>query len=279
MAVDSGDRSTLGAALRTLRERMNPKLTVRAIAAEINISPANVSNFELDARLPPEEVLVRWLAVLGVSDDEGERLMSLRRMADGPGRLDAGIPSSGSPLIRLIEQEQIARHITEVSPLLIPGILQISDYARAILRRDPEVDARVTLRMGRRDILTRRNPVEFHALIDSEALVRPVAEPAVMLEQLRHLQVMAELPNIVIQLVSSTRSGYHPMLAGPFILVEYATAAPTVHLEHHRASATLWEPEDVRAYLDAAKMITDAAMSPEESSGLIAQLVNGMETA
>jgi transcriptional regulator with XRE-family HTH domain len=266
----------LAAGLRALRDRR--QLTTRALAELIGSSAANISNWERADRLVNEERLVQLLDALGANDDERERLLGLRRQAEGPGQLVSGTPSIGEQLARLIEHEQVARRITDVAPLLIPGLLQTSDYARATVAGLRDVDTRVALRVGRRDILTRtRQPVELVAFIDSEVLVRPIAPPEIIADQLRHLLKMAEYPNITIQLVASTTPKYTPLLAGPFILLEFATATPIVHLEHYRASAFLWEDQDIRGFVDAVEQIHDVAMSPAASLEVIAGIVSGME--
>lgn len=273
-----GAAHELGAGLRALRERAG--LTTRALGDLAKTNAANISNWENANRLPSEERLTQVLDALDASDDERERLSGLRRQAEGPpGQLTAGAPSIGVQLARLIEHEQVARRITDVAPLVIPGLLQTGDYARAMLTGLSDIDTRIALRVGRRDVLTRpENPAELVALISTEALIRPIAAPRVMAYQLKHLLAMAELPNVTIQLVSATTRGYTPMVAGPFILLEFATATPIVHLEHHQASAFLWQPGDVRGFETAAEKIHEVAMSPEDSSGLIAEIVHGMET-
>lgn len=267
----------LGAALREHRKAAG--LSLRALEKLVDMSNAKLSLWENGHRLPSLDDLGDVLDALGVAGDERERLLGMRREAEGPGLLLAGAPTIGAQLAKLIEQEQVARRITEVAPLLVPGLLQTADYARAILSEHPDTDTRVALRMGRREILTRsRQPVEFHALIDDEVLVRHIAPQPVMAEQLRHLLRMADLPNLTIQLVHSTQAGYTPMLAGPFILLEFDTAPPIVHLEHHSASASLWEEADVRSFGDAVEHITEVAMTPDRTSEVIEELVNGMET-
>jgi hypothetical protein len=181
-------------------------------------------------------------------------------------------------LTKLIEQEGAARRITEVAPLLVPGLLQTAGYAEAILGRYADVDVRVRLRRGRQEILTRtQNPVEFHALINLDVLAHHIATPDVMADQMRHLLTMSEQPNVTIQLVDSTDAGYSPMLAGPFMMLEFEAAPTVVHLEHHSASASLWEEADVASFTAAAKEIADAAMTPDRTSGVIEELLNGME--
>jgi len=249
------------------------------LADKIGASAANISNWERGERLPSEQRITQLLDALDAGDDERERLLGLRRQANGPGQLVSGAPSIGEQLARLIEHEQVARRITDIAPLLIPGLLQTSDYARATLSRLGDIETRVALRVGRKDVLTRtRNPADLVAYIDSEVLVRPIAPPHVMADQLHHLQKMSQLDNVTIRLVQSTTPHYTPMLAGPFILLEFASAAPIVHLEHYRASAFLWEEEDVRGFIAAAEEIHNVAMTPADTAEVIAEIVNGLET-
>jgi len=272
------DGRELGAALRKLREANG--LNTRTMAARVGVSNANISHWETGNRLVPLERLTTILDALSVTDEERDRLIGLRRRAGGPGQLVAGVPSIGEQLTRLIEYERTAKRITSVSPLVIPGLLQTGDYARHVLGEGPNTDTRVALRVGRREVLTRRRkPVEFLALIDSDVLVRPIAPPEVMFDQLEHLAQMAELPNVTVQLVPSTTPGYHPLLAGPFILLEFPTATPVVHLEHHRASAYLWEQQDVAAFVAAPNEIRLKAMSSDRSIEVIKEIAQGMEAA
>lgn len=276
MAVSKPTAEEIGDELQVLRKAAG--MTLRALEQRVGMSNAKISFWENGHRLPSLDDLVVVLDALSVTGDDRERLLAMRREAEGPGELMAGPTTIGAQLTKLIEQETAARRITEVAPLLVPGLLQTSDYALAILGRHADAAVRVRLRTGRREILTRsQDPVEFHALIDDEVLANPIAPPHVMIEQLRHILRMATLPNVTIQLVPR-RTGYTPMLDGPFILLEFATATPTVHLEHHSASATLWEEKDVSRFTAAVEEITNAAMTPDRTSEVIEELVHGMET-
>lgn len=267
----------LGAELRELREAQN--LGVRELARRAELTThARISQWENGQRLPDAEDLHKVLDQLGVNDDDRDRLIGMVREASGLGEAYSGMPGTGRVLTDLIEYERRATMITDVAPLVIPGLLQTSDYARAIIGQGPNVETRVALRSGRRDVLTRGNPVHLVTYIDSEVLVRPIAPQHVMVEQLRHLLSMAQRPNVTLQLVSSTRQGWHPMLAGPFELIEFPKAGPIVLLEHHRSSLFLWKKEDVQEFVAASAEIQKAAMTPAESAEAIAFIVNGTET-
>lgn len=271
MAVISGTAESreLGAELRRLRAGAG--LNTREMAERTGVSNANISFWETGKRLVPLERLTAYLDALSVTDDDRERVMGLRRKADGPGELTTGSTNIGKRLTRLIELERTATRITDVAPLLIPGLLQTGDYARAAIGANvPDIEMKVALRAGRRDVITRRrNPIEFLALIDSEVLTRPVGSPEVMADQLEHLVRMAELPNVTIQLVPSTTPGYHPTLAGPFILFEFLTADPIILLEHYRTSAFIWDRDSVAAYLSVPEEIRQVAMTPDQSLKLL----------
>lgn len=261
--------------------RLAAGLGVRQLARLANLtSHSRVSEQENGKTLLTTDELARVFDALKMPREERERLNGLVRSSKGPGQLNVGIPGINTTLAQLIDHEGRATRITDATLGLIPGLLQTSDYARAIMGDQPDSELRVTLRSGRRDILTRTpEPVELLALIDSEALVRPVASPRVIVEQLRHILHMAERPNITVQVVSSTVAGYHPLLAGSFELIEFAKATPIVLLDHQQSSVFLWDWDDVQRFVEDAELIrTKIAMTPARSAEVIAKIVQGMET-
>lgn len=278
MAVSKASLRELGAQLRQLREGAG--LSLRALADLVGFSNPKLSLWENGHRLPAVGDLEKVLTALDANTEDRERILGLRQDADdAPGEIAPGAPSIGPNLGQLIDYEERANRIMYWAPLLVPGLLQTPDYARAVMGDMPSAETRVKLRAGRQGILTRRrNACELHAIIDSEVLVRPVASSDVMIEQLHFLLDMARRPNITLQIVSSTRPGFHQGLTGPFELIEFPTAGPVVHLEHVSSSLTLWKEEDVSTFIDASGMIQKAAMTPAESAGVIEGIVNGMET-
>jgi hypothetical protein len=133
------------------------------------------------------------------------------------------------------------------------------------------------MRLGRRDILTRRNAVKFTALIGASALRQPIADPDVMIDQLQKVLEASKKTNITIQIMP-VDAGFHPGLLGPFALLRCVKANPIVHLEHYRSSAFIFEDEDVAAYIEAAQAVAEIAMSPAESARLIAEVIQETET-
>jgi len=263
----------LGADLKRLR--MAADHTLRSLADVVGFSDTKLSFWEQGSRLPAVGDLTTVLTVLGVEADERDRLLGLRQQAASPGELVAGSPTIGPQLAKFVDIEQTARRITEVSLAVLPGLLQTEAYARVVLGDEPDTGTRVKLRMNRQRVLTRDNPTEFHALIDDTALIRPIGSRAVMVEQWEHLIASAERPNITVQVIPSAAPGFSPYFAGTFILLEFATAPPIVHLEHFAASSSLWRTPDVSAYQAAIEDIQQRALSPDRSIEHLAKLIDG----
>lgn len=267
----------LGAEIVEARKRAG--LNQRQLAEKAGISThSRISEMESGKRLLPQDELERILEALAIPGADRERLLSKARAATGPGQLNTGVLAINSTLAQLIDLERSAVRIVNAAPLLVPGLLQTGDYARAVIGSESGSELMVKLRSGRQDILTRaRKPVELVALIDSEALVRPVVPPDMMLHQLRHIVAMANRPNVTVQVVSSTLTGYNPMLAGPFELIEPEKADKTVLLDHHSSSVFLWKRDDVDRFVAATEEIRKVAMTPTRSVEVISEIIKGME--
>lgn len=95
-------------------------------------------------------------------------------------------------------------------PIVIPGLVQNEDYARAVLRLGTPtpfgVDDQVTARLERQRVLERDDPPLFHAILDEAVISRPVGGPEIMREQLTRLVELSERPEVVIQVRKSRRS-------------------------------------------------------------------------
>lgn len=70
---------------------------------------------------------------------------------------------------------------------VVPGLLQTTDHARALIRQAGtipagEVEDRVSARLGRQSLFGREHPARFTFFIHEFALRLPVGGPAVMAE-------------------------------------------------------------------------------------------------
>jgi transcriptional regulator with XRE-family HTH domain len=238
---------------------------------------ATISYWEVGARVPTVEDVTPILDELGVVGAERDRIIDLTKSAKLTSNwLAPGFPGMSPALAGVLDCEVTATAIRQWSPSVIPGLLQTESYARAILDDASEAPL-VRMRMARQEILTKEDhPVTFEALIHECALRDVLASPQVQAEQLRHLLDVDKLENVTVRVVR-TGVGWHPGLVGAFILYDFADTPSIIHIEHYSSSAFLYEERDVTAFKSAARTVRGVAMSPEDSSGLIAEVIGDME--
>lgn len=244
------------------------------------MSHGTLSHWETGRRIPTPEDVASLLTAADITGDEKERVIELARHASEPNWLTVGMPGIPHQLAGAVECERSASSIAEWSPMGIPGLLQTADYARAISTASglssQEVEPRVMLRIGRREVITQRKPVRFLALIGEDALRDSIGTPEVMEEQRQYLLDLSARDNVTVQVVPP-RVGWHPGLAGPFVLYDFPDAPAVVHFEHYSSGAFVPDTDDVQAYRKAVDSIRQVAMSPTATAELIAKITNETE--
>jgi transcriptional regulator with XRE-family HTH domain len=127
---------------------------------------------------------------------------------------------------QLLQYEAEAQAIRYFSLVLIPGVLQTEEYARAVFDQMPNrlapetVDARMANRLRRRDrVLYSENPPQFLVLLDESVLHREVGGPHVMAEQLRVLLNLMRQTQVMVRIVPSAGATTLALL-GPFQIVD-----------------------------------------------------------
>ncbi|MGH7869380.1 MAG: helix-turn-helix domain-containing protein [Candidatus Dormibacteraceae bacterium] len=267
----------LGQALRQAREGRS--ISLRGLAELAGKPTGTLSRWETGVRSPSPEDVASLLAVLEIDGAVCDELLAMARGTDEPLWLATTLPEQHQQLAALLSFEREATSIADVSPLLIPGLCQTASYARSIMSLagvpDSDVDTRVAIRLGRRDVLQRQEPAQFTALIGETALQPVIGGPAVMLEQLRHLLWLASLSNVELRVIPA-RTGWHPGHEGPFILVQRPDEA-VVHLENRRSGLFLHRASDVALYQQAVRRVSDVALGPPDSAEVISQEIKRLD--
>ncbi|MEU5849849.1 helix-turn-helix domain-containing protein [Saccharopolyspora shandongensis] len=268
----------LGAELRQLRNGSGYKQ--EEVAKRLGLSKATMSRIENGTKAVAEADVSAILAILGVTGVDRSRLLKLAREQDQPGWWETGIPGLPKQLTGLLEFERDASLIRCLDMILMPGLLQTSDYARAVMRgsgvEPADIEARVAIRIGRQEILAKANGAAFWAFVDAGVLRRVVGGPRVMAEQLRHVVKIGKRRNVTIQVIPDEVAA-HPGLEGSFVLLEFPKARPIVHLEQRRLGAFLDEPADVADYANVLDTLQRVAMSSADSAKLIAARADELE--
>lgn len=221
-----------------------------------------------------------FLTAIRTAANERERILELARHVREPHWITVGLNGIPEQLAGVVECERLASSITEWSPGIIPGLLQVSGYARAVTEArgfsQQDIEVRGLVGAGRQQFLTGNDSVEFVAIISDTILTDPIAPPDVMREQLAHLLEMVNHPNIEIRIVPSG-IGWHPGRPGPFILYTFPGEMSVVYFEHLSSGAFIPTPHDVAEYNKAVDWLVRISTDSAESVRLINKLINEMD--
>ncbi len=270
-------RKRLGIELRRLRERA--ELTCEDVGQRLECSGTRISRMET-GRISVRPGDVReLLEVYGVSGAEADSLVQLAREARRKGwwhTYGRVLPSWFEAYIGL---ESEAVRLRDFQPLVMPGLLQTEDYARAVLRAAPhagssaEIDRQVALRMERQAILGQAIPPDLWVVLSESVLRVHVGGPAVMRAQLMRLAEVAERPNVTLQVLPFTTAA-HVQPISPFTMLEFTDGAdPTVvYLEHLTGSLFLDNEDEVRRYRVVFDHLRAEALGTGQTADLIARV-------
>jgi transcriptional regulator with XRE-family HTH domain len=187
-------------------------------------------------------------------------------------------------LLQLIGYESAAVINRNFEPLLIPGLLQTEEYARAVIRQLEErypaeqVDTLVEIRMRRQELLDRADPPLLFFILDEAVVRRLVGGAAVMRRQLRRLTEIADSPNVTIEVVPFS-AGAHPGIKGPFVVLEFPDAADddVLYLESARGDLISRDvPEEILAYREVFEQLRTMSLGPEGSLIYLAKMADEM---
>jgi len=171
-----------------------------------------------------------------------------------------------------VEAETKAATLFYWAPILVPGILQVESYARAILATEPEdtesPDVRLVGRMGRQQVLSRPQPPSVTVVMAEAVLHRGIGGPAVMYEQLTHLAEVSQRPKVMIQVIPA-EIGAHAGLAGPVSIADREGGPTVVHLDSFTAGQTTSAPEIVTRVRQMTDMLRCEALPRGASQELI----------
>jgi transcriptional regulator with XRE-family HTH domain len=202
-------------------------LSQEQLGQRVGYSAALVGKVETGERAPSPDFAERCDAALPESGGLFGRIHVLAR------RWDGGYPSW---FTGWIEAERRATSLRTWEPLLVPGLLQTDDYARALFvawrsaDTDGELDDLVNARMQRQAILERPKAAGLWAVLDEGVLHRRIGSAKVMQGQLAHLAGMAGRSRVSIQVVPAG-TGAHVGLLGAFAIAGFDDRPGIVYME------------------------------------------------
>jgi transcriptional regulator with XRE-family HTH domain len=268
MANDRDPRSDLGAWLgeELRRARLTAGYSSQdRLARELGFDRTVIAKAETGARPPSEDVAARLAELFpGLCNGLYMQLAGVARrtVAPVPGWFTDWLAREGE-----------ATSIRIWQPIIIPGLLQTADYARALFvgeRKsldDDALDELVTARLARRVILDKPEPPHLWVVLDEAVLHRLIATPKTMHDQLLHLADVAERPYVSIQVVPAN-VGAHAGLACAF-MIGSTDGAPDLLLVEAIEDQTIRDPDVVHKTAVAFDLVRGDALPRGASRDLI----------
>lgn len=270
-------RRRLGAELRRLRDSAGYKL--EEVAGMLGVAPSTLSRIET-GKAPTKSAYLSQLLELYQVTDAGQRQILVDMAREGHRKgwwaaYDDVLPSGLGVYVGL-EAEASGLRSYEIG--VVHGLLQTTDYARAILRASAprhtadQIERLVDLRMERQRRLDDNPPLDLWVIHDEAVIRRTVGGPVVMRHQLAHLLVAAGLPGVTLQVLPFD-TGAHAGHDGPFSIVAFhdRSDSEVVYVESTAGPIYLEKDREVRASAEVFDRLRAAALPPEASLDLISK--------
>jgi transcriptional regulator with XRE-family HTH domain len=170
-----------------------------ALAVALGFDRSTITKAENGGRPPTDDVFIKWCDACAVSEELREVLSGLLVVAR---RTDGPVPAWFRDYLEA-EREALTLRIWQ--PLIIPGLLQTPDYARALFvaagADADKAEEMVGARMSRQSIFERSKPPSVSVVLDESVLRRLIGSPQVMHDQLVHLVDLSQRPYLMIQVL------------------------------------------------------------------------------
>lgn len=268
-------RRRIARELRQLRERAD--LSLDQARAHIDVSKSTMSRIERAETSIVAANVEKLLRLYGVQDRDVESLVELAKLARKRGwwqRFSDVLPDWFDTYVGL---EVEASHISEYEPQLVPGILQVEEYTRAlVLAEHPndtgeQVDKRVQLRMNRQ---RRETPPAMWLILDEAALVRPVGSAKVMRRQLERVLEATWEPHNDIQ-VLPFNAGEHASMGSTFTILRFPDPrdTPVVYLENQVGGLYLEDEKEITRYTELFEHLKVSAADIRNSRDILSNAI------
>ncbi|QXJ25885.1 helix-turn-helix domain-containing protein [Actinomadura graeca] len=277
-------RRRLSTLLRLLREGSG--LTATEVARRLGVQTSTVTRGERgEWSRPDPEYVGRLLDALGVTDRQLHRML-LQLAWEGRER---GWWNSYRAITETYKKylglEEGASRICVCDPQMVPHLLQTEEYSRAALvGRYPQlrgdacagegalVEQHLRVLHQRKRLITRPDPVHLWAVIGQQALRPPDGDAeGVLARQLEHLHVMAQRPNVDIQVIPW--SAGVPPTPNPFTVLRFRHPLDPEAgwMETVLGSRMVDDPTDVAHLHEIWVLMVDLALTRRQSCDLLSR--------
>ncbi|BFU43478.1 helix-turn-helix domain-containing protein [Krasilnikovia sp. MM14-A1004] len=270
----SVQRLRIGAELRRLREMA--QLSGEQAARTLGWSQPKVSRIEAGRTAFTVKDVASLLALYGVPDDVRAELLGATAEDTGEGAWivrAGGFPRRQDSIASL---ETVTKRIRHHQPVVLPGLLQTYDYARAVAAAAgaTEPDAIAAARMHRQEMLTAKSGPRYDVVLDARALLLGVGDVELITGQLRALAERAESLRRLDLRVIPLGAIVPAFSTVGFTIYDFrAGESPSVAwIEAPTGDVYFSATEDVDRYASLFKTLRGVALTPDGSIGYLRSL-------
>lgn len=270
-------RRRLGFKIRQLREAAG--LDIEQVARHLYCSSSKISRIETGQVSATVRDIRDIIDFCDVSDEQRDSLLELAHEARQRAWWHGF--SGLSTTKAYISYEVAASLIRTFEAMVVPGLLQVEEYARTVISDmlpkpdHAEVERRLQLRMARQYLLREENaPPEFQVVLDEAVLRRMVGSPQIMRKQLEFLVEASTSPNVTLQIFPFS-AGSHIGMSGEFTILHFPNPddSDMVYLEHTAGDLYLHNVEAVERHELMFTNLQAMALGHQESISLIRRTI------
>ena len=266
---------------RLLQLRVQSGYTANHVCDMLNWGRGKVGRFEANQWKRPEMSDIRdLLRIYDVDEGEREQLeeLAIQARARPWWRDYSDIFENEFPGF-----ENDASRIRVFMPLVLPGLLQIQDYAEAFMRigpRPPSWRRKVLdTRLRRQEILSRPGDTApmLTAVITEASLRYQWGPRSDRRDQIEHLIDMGRRPNVDLRIQRFT-DGPPPGLSSAINIFDFAEGEPSLAFtETDFAVVEVNDPDQVSRYIQSFEKAVDGALEPSDTAIYLRQLADQLE--
>lgn len=270
MVRDRGDPSALRWLIGTelVNARKRAKVSQKQAASVLGCSHVTISYMEAGTTVQEPARITQLLKRYGCDQAHVDRLARLAGRYANKGTWWADFADVVPDwLATFVGLEGLASAEFVWEPLALPGMLQIPEYAEALLVdhlhfAPVDVPQVVNLRMARQELLTGDDPLQFSTVIEETTLDRMVGGPTVMRRQLEHLLELHERSNVDLYVINVA---VHDGLDGEFTLLDFKEAQSIAYAEIQDGAIYVQDQDRVSKYMMTRERMCAASVSPVDA--------------
>jgi hypothetical protein len=207
---------------------------------------------------------------------EREQVLDEIQVGSSSGWWDRPIPGVPQEVGALASYEADAYELVNVAVSAVPGLLHTYDTAVAVLTADAvpaeDIETQWMARLRRQQIVMK---IEYTAFISETALRTPFGGRDVLRAQLEHL-LTTQNRGAGMRVIPAHQTSV--LIMHSFLLMRFRNTSPVVHVELAGTAGAFYVHDQAVANFDSmVARLDQVALSPGESSTIIAELAKGLE--